>query len=338
MMEYESFLKEIDLLEANSIPFVAFKYPNDSELHLLIGENKDKDNCFVFHSFDNKKEVLLGQYYKKSIIKNKEIEDFLNIDVYINKKEHVSLVNRAVNCIGKGEFKKVVLSRKIDLNIRKLKAGEYFDRVINIYPSDFCYVLFHPNEGMWIASTPETLLKFYNGNIYTMSLAGTQKTESPKRLPIWSDKEIEEQRIVTDSIVRGVEKYTSCFCVKDTKSVRAGGIWHICTEISGTLDKEKVWNLVDELHPTPAICGYPTDKARDFILKNEGYDREFYSGYCGYIDMKQNIANIFVNLRCVKIKEGVASVYVGGGITKDSIADREWEETCNKAQTILKVL
>lgn len=117
-------------------------------------------------------------------------------------------------------------------------------------------------------------------------------------------------------------------------------------------------DLIEALHPTPAVCGLPKEEARNFILENENYDREFYTGFLGEINMKQEVkrsinrrnqenqayssfvtkTSLFVNLRCMKITEEAAEIFVGGGITKESVPEAEWEETQNKAWTMKTVL
>jgi isochorismate synthase len=92
------------------------------------------------------------------------------------------------------------------------------------------------------------------------------------------------------------------------------------------------------LHPTPAVCGTPQKIARDFLLSNEEYAREYYTGYIGPVFKEGNDSHLFVNLRCIKIMDSKAYLYAGGGITQASDAEEEWKETKNKLQTMLQVL
>ena len=97
------------------------------------------------------------------------------------------------------------------------------------------------------------------------------------------------------------------------------------------------------MHPTPAVCGLPRDLAKDFILENEDYDRSFYTGFLGELNINSSKLNkqkteLFVNLRCMSVDDYKARIFVGGGVTKDSIAKKEWQETVSKTQTIKKVL
>ena len=96
------------------------------------------------------------------------------------------------------------------------------------------------------------------------------------------------------------------------------------------------------MHPTPAVCGLPKNSAKAFILENEPHDRHFYSGFLGELNSSfstnSRSSDLFVNLRCMQIEDSKAHLYMGCGITKDSIPEKEWEESVNKSMTIKKVL
>ncbi len=100
--------------------------------------------------------------------------------------------------------------------------------------------------------------------------------------------------------------------------------------------------IINSLHPTPAVCGFPKTVAQKFLLENENFDREYYAGYLGELNSKfRNFeTHLFVNLRCMKIEKNSCGqfekvhFFAGGGITKDSIAENEWAETVQKMQTM----
>jgi isochorismate synthase len=130
------------------------------------------------------------------------------------------------------------------------------------------------------------------------------------------------------------------------KTVIAGNLMHLRTDI--IIDTVEInfpqlaTIMLDLLHPTSAVCGMPKVPATQFILANEGYDREFYSGFLGPINMQSNNngqeSHIFVNLRTMKIQNEVATLYAGCGITADSTPEKEWYETEMKTQTLERVL
>ena len=87
-------------------------------------------------------------------------------------------------------------------------------------------------------------------------------------------------------------------------------------------------------HPIP-VCGSPFDKAIKEINKVEKHIRSFYTGYLGLINASN--CETYVNLRCARIKDGKTTLYTGGGITTESIAESEWNEIVSKTETILKI-
>ena len=116
----------------------------------------------------------------------------------------------------------------------------------------------------------------------------------------------------------------------------AGKIEHLKSEISAKLLSNSNWqSIVKSLHPTPAVCGIPTNTSKAFIHKNEKHSRAFYTGFIGVID--ENV-NCFVNLRCMQLQECKAYLYLGGGLLKASTLEKEWEETERKANTLERFL
>ena len=137
-------------------------------------------------------------------------------------------------------------------------------------------------------------------------------------------------------------------------TTQAGHLLHLCNDIHGELSEGVGLNkLLPLLHPTAAVCGYPKKSAQDFILTEEKYDRSYYTGFLGELDLKtsslnsatsdesEKETNLFVNLRCMQLKATTpqkAIIYVGGGITSESDPDKEWEETIVKSLVMKSVL
>jgi isochorismate synthase len=160
---------------------------------------------------------------------------------------------------------------------------------------------------------------------------------------LWHKKEEEEQQFVTDYIVETLNEVASDVLVSKPYSLKAGSIWHIKTDISGVLNSDfGLQQVIQLLHPTPAICGLPKEQSKVFILENENYDRTFYTGFLGELNSsfaRDSVSsNLFVNLRCMEICDSQANLFMGCGITKDSIPEKEWEESINKSLTMKRVL
>ena len=329
-------------LETNT-PFVCYVKPNETVWNLLIQKNDElveftNQSGFVFVPFHEGKQVVIpfeANSFSQGNIEKLEQKLSENFTTQTNQKEAFEdLVSKGVSAIQKDEFQKVVLSRKIILKER-IAIVETFNNLISTYSTAFRYLFFHPKIGLWMGATPEQLVKINQNQFETVALAGTQLYYENV---IWATKEIEEQQFVTDYIISKVKDKVNNLIVSDVKTVKAGNLAHLKSFISGELTTDFLANdLIKALHPTPAVCGLPKEKAIDFILKNEGYNRKFYAGFLGEYN-KDNQTDLFVNLRCLEVENDVVNIYVGCGITKDSNPEKEFIETENKSMTMRNVL
>lgn len=174
-----------------------------------------------------------------------------------------------------------------------------------------------------------------------MSLAGTRKSEGNLDNE-WEEKEKEEQKIVTDYILDNLKSVTQEYAISSPYTIKAGELLHIKTDIDGQLiEGASIKKVIDTLHPTPAVCGLPKFLAKDFIIDNEVHDREFYTGFLGElnVDKKGNTCSeLYVNLRCMQLKNDIAYLYLGCGITKKSDPEKEWCETVHKSKTMKAII
>lgn len=315
-----------------------FRLP-DAEVFHTLENSSEKQVSFV--SFDTKT-VLDFKGSIKNITKQ-EIEDLTvspknksslieigkeNCDTYAIK------INQAKEFIEKNEVKKLVLSRRkllmyLDIDSeKKLSLTKSFLKFCESYPSAFCY-LFEKNNEIWMGGFSEILGKFNkNTNLFeTMSVAGTLPLEES-----WTDKEIEEQKAVTEYIQSILRKFSSNLKVSSTKDLISGNIKHLKTDFSAEISPESLDKIISELHPTPAVCGFPKELCAQGIKSIEHFNREFYAGY---IKVETgDFVYYFVNLRCASFFKNYAFLFVGGGITLKSDAQKEWEETELKSLAI----
>ncbi|OIQ29068.1 MAG: hypothetical protein BM564_07615 [Bacteroidetes bacterium MedPE-SWsnd-G2] len=372
-MLIDDWFSDLDLALEQNKPTVCYRHPNESVLKRFIQKDDQlnysknlNESGFVFNPFDSEKEAILFDEKKCAFHEiefvNEEVDvTELNNDSSVsseNSNAHMALVNKGIEAIKSNQFKKVVLSRVEAVNRADKTPIEQFKLLLKLYPSAFVYIWFHPKVGLWIGATPETLLQVKDRQFSTMALAGTQKYNGSLNVN-WTDKEREEQAIVTRVIKENCEPYCSNLNVGTVETVQAANLVHLKTKISGLLKQSDDFKgLIKQLHPTPAVCGYPLENSKAFILENEGYDREFYTGFLGELNRNslktrnrnpRNVENnvyqrkvkgtkLYVNLRCAQLKGDKALIYVGGGITIDSNAETEWEETVNKSQTMIKAL
>ncbi|WP_442265615.1 chorismate-binding protein [Tenacibaculum sp. ZS6-P6] len=347
--------KEIESSLKDDLPFVAYRKPNSKEVKSFFQNNAALylsndfiEEGFVFAPFDNSKQSILipskqSRIFKESVDvsegdKTKVLDNYDSLNS--NEKNHIELVKKGVDAILKNYFKKVVLSRKELVELNGFDVVTIYQRLLANYPAAFCYVWFHPKVGLWMGATPETLLEINKNEFSTMSLAGTQVYNAEKEIS-WGEKELDEQQLVTDYITDRLQEVSVDLKVKQLETFKIGNLLHLRTKISGKA-KSNIASVIRVLHPTPAVCGFPMQESKTFILENENYNRSFYTGFLGELNIsKENdeiSSSLYVNLRCMQIKESKAILYVGGGITKDSNPEKEWEETKVKSLAMKQVL
>lgn len=377
-MTSNDFFERIEAHFHDELPFVVYRKPNKTEVNGLLQTSNDliftkdfTEKGFVFSPFDNtEKSVLIpldasevisaANIDLESLTEPVEVQNKTNINLASSdsKKAHLKLVKKGVKAINNGQFKKVVLSRKETVVLDENNTISIFKRLLNHYKSAFVYCWYHPKVGLWLGATPETLIKIEGNRFSIMALAGTQDYKGSLDV-VWQNKEIQEQQYVTDFILESLKPSVETVNVSETNTVKAGNLLHLKTMISAQLKvNSNLKDIISSLHPTPAVCGLPKQDAKDFILENENYNREFYTGYLGELNLetqkaprsgKRNIENrayaikkistqLYVNLRCMQLEDNKASIYVGGGITESSDAEMEWAETVSKSLVIKNVL
>mgnify|MGYP000048822370 FL=1 len=340
---------------AQQLPFVLYCKPNSEEIIGLFQQNDTvykvedyTEKGFVFASFDGNQTYIIPENQSEIMrfVWDKKEFSFSEKETFVadesEKKEFENLVAKGIQGIKNQEFKKVVLSRKETVDLVDFDLERTFEKLVQLYPTTFVYCFFHPKLGTWLGATPEQLLKANDSVFETIALAGTQKANDSSAV-IWKQKEKEEQQFVTDYIVNKLKNVASDVLVSEPYSIQAGSIWHIKTDISGVFNLGlSLQQVVSLLHPTPAVCGLPKEDSKAFILENEKYARTFYTGFLGELNSsltkETQSSDLFVNLRCMQIVENQALLYMGCGITKDSIPEKEWEESSNKSVTMKKVL
>lgn len=237
-----------------------------------------------------------------------------------------------------GTFSKLVLSRRMTAESSvSLSPSGLFVEACRRYPRCFIALFSTPASGTWLVASPELLLEKKGDVFHTMALAGTMEyTGDPD--PRWSDKNIREQQYVGDYIRHAISPYADSMVAEGPHTVRAAGLVHLRTDFTFSIDgKYNIGELLQALHPTPAVCGVPAVPAHDFIIANEHSDRAYYSGFCGPVGIEGS-TNLYVTLRCMRLRSGACDLFAGGGLLADSNEASEWEETEAKMRTMLNLL
>lgn len=258
------------------------------------------------------------------------------------QEDYIGLVSKAIGEIRKGTFQKVVPARSSSFDLAESSLPGLFLKLVSSYSHAFVNLTYTTDTGVWIGATPELLVSVHKNQIFeTIALAGTQtyREDIPLSEVAWTQKEIEEQALVCRYIINCFKKIRLREYEEiGPKTIIAGNLIHLKTRFRVDMDAvgfpELGSVMLELLHPTSAVCGMPRDRAAEWLKQAEPFDREFFSGYLGPVNMG-GMTTLYVNLRCMKYADGIARLYAGAGVTEDSNPEREWKETQIKMNTLL---
>ncbi len=262
----------------------------------------------------------------------KEIENTVLPDECYN-----SAFEKFSKALNDGIFEKLVLSRCEKIPFENIDSFGSFLKACAAYPRMMVYLAKTPATGIWLGCTPEILLSGEKSHYRSVALAGTMAADDNDiRNLVWSEKNKEEQAVVASYIRLRLNVLATVIEEEGPYTSKAGNLVHLKSEFHFSPKPScSLSDIINSLHPTPAVCGLPKDEALAFILKNEGYDRSYYSGIVGMLD-SSGTTNLYVNLRCANLSDGIA--YAGGGLLRQSDVRSEWNETEEKLKTIKKIL
>lgn len=355
----------IDKLLEKNCSFAFWSLPQSNEINALITNKEDLiypaefsklngQKGFVFAPFridENNPLVLL-----KPGVYRKGIKNILQINVddipesnasneryktpsIISKRDYFKAINTTVKEIKTSKLAKVIVSRIIPKQRKNESLGELYQQLFKQTPNAFVYMVNLPKAGLWMGATPEILLNSEGEQMQTVSLAGTQERRDDSDYS-WRTKEIEEQAFVSRYMLDIFYRFKiHPYSTQGPESLESGKVAHLKTSFFFAANQINncLGEFVSQLHPTPAVCGLPKSSAHQFISKIEKHNRRYYSGYLGAWKLEDSV-KLFANLRCMEILPEDYLLYAGGGITARSEADKEWEETNNKAKTLLSAI
>lgn len=310
-----------------------FKLPDSAQIFKL--DTAEEASIFNLHSFNNRETISLkGKFIpitSKEVLALKITQQNIGQSFHgtpLSKSEYLEKVNRVIEVVKQHKIPKLVFSRRKWIAKENIDLSASFLQLCSDYPDALVYLILAENTA-WLGATPEILGEYDKENhiFKTMSLAGTLPKEEA-----WSKKEIEEQKPVTTYLRSVLGKYSVLVEVSPTYDYVLSNIKHLRTDLTTELAPKDLVPLIDDLHPTPAVCGIPKAFCKAKIEELENLNRKFYSGYLQIETEKKRL--YFVNLRCAELFSNGALLYVGGGITALSDPNKEWKETELKSEAI----
>ncbi|UXR70155.1 MULTISPECIES: isochorismate synthase [unclassified Staphylococcus] len=286
---------------------------------------------------------LIKQFESLAVVKDTvALPEVVQIE-NVQQDEWQSLVERTVAQLADDE--KIVLSRQ-----RKIKFASqvHIDTILkNALQNEKNSYLFVIESGdhTFISQTPEQLFRVENGMLSTKAVAGTlHRTENPaddeKRLQAFlqDHKNLGEHQIVVNSILEDIHPFVKEATYDTTpKILKNDHLYHLYTEIGGPLEGHSHMSLIDALHPTPALGGYPKAMAMTYIDEHEFAARGLYGAPVGMIDIYDD-CEFIVAIRSMLLNDDEAILYAGAGIVKESDPAAEVAETALKFSPMMGAL
>lgn len=265
--------------------------------------------------------------------------------VYING------VKEALARFAHGELDKVVLSRTLEVKSdQHVDVKQLLNNLETRNPNAYTFAV-KLGEGKdfrtLIGASPELLISRQGNRIVANPLAGTEPRSNNPAVDqaraeqlFSSSKDRYEHALVIQAVAAALQPFCKELHVPSEPSlISTPTLWHLSTRIEGVLNNAETSSLELALamHPTPAVCGYPTDKARQAISEIEGYDRGLFTGMVGWCDSTGD-GEWVVTIRCAEVEAQSIRLYAGAGVVAGSSPEKELAETGAKFNTMLNAL
>ncbi len=269
------------------------------------------------------------------------------------KNSWLTLTQNAITQIQAGSFDKLVTSRHESLQTNELiSVTELTRKLMKHYPG--CTIFSYQLSGKQvIAASPERLLTMQHPDIQSDAIGGTilndhssYHTGLIKQLIVQTDaksteskKLLKEHAIIAQDIYQRLDPLCNTLTMPISPFLKKlHNMYHLETLIQGKLNNEyDLFDVIETLHPTPAVAGYPAQESKQWLLENEHYHRGWYTGAFGWLEGNQN-GELSVMLRCALIKDNQLDIFAGAGLIAESDPESEWQETELKMQTIIEML
>ena len=344
-----------------NIPILLIKQQHSSQtLYVNIKRDQINDES----TFVNIKELLAQLIDASKLTTQTNRSNIENQCSEAVKHNWQSLAQQAINEIQLGQFDKLVASRRHSLPTESpISVKHLIQDLIKHYP---CCTIFCSQiaDKTMIAASPEKLVTLQHPDIQSDALGGTifrakhkettssahsaslpfflnQKANQTEAETSESNKLLKEHQFISQAIYQSLDPL--CHTLKMPVApylIKLQNLYHLETPIQGKLmDDYDLFDAIKALHPTPAVAGLPTQKAKNWLIENENYNRGWYTGAFGWLDGDKH-GDLSVMLRCALIdsKHSTLNLFAGAGLVAESTPEAEWQETELKMKTILEML
>jgi menaquinone-specific isochorismate synthase len=313
--------------------FTSFSFsPNDESVlvipNIVVGSKKDKS--WITWIGSDQQPILNST---PDFVQNAQLQWSNNSEAE-SEAEWKEKVSTAVGRIKDGSLAKVVLARDLTFKSEKdIDPRPILHKLASEYPTTWTYCV----DG-FVGATPELLLRLSRGMLTSRVLAGTiSKTgDDSKDLALAaslarSSKDLAEHEYAVRSVAEAIEPFCTSINVPDSPFVlHLANVMHLATDVTGaiaeTLAHVDAFTILEQLHPSAAVCGTPRPAAAELISEIEGMSRGRYAGPIGWIDAAGD-GELGIALRGGEIKGNTIRIFAGCGIVEESDPEVELAET-----------
>ncbi|WP_093292385.1 isochorismate synthase DhbC [Thermoactinomyces sp. DSM 45892] len=261
-------------------------------------------------------------------------------------------VDKGLSGIAKGDFDKVVLSRSVRVHTTEpIDPKGIMQKLAHYNPQGFTFAVdvksketAEGKQKTFLGASPELLVSKLRHTVIANPLAGSRpRSEDPiedeRRAQelLRSEKDLHEHRIVVEAVKVALQPLCRNLEVPGRPTlIQTETMWHLSTVVKGEVldDSISSLDLALALHPTPAVCGYPTERAFQAIQEIEPFDRGYFTGMVGWCD-ESGDGEWAVAIRCAELEGSSMSLYAGAGVVAGSKPEDELAETSAKMRTML---
>jgi anthranilate synthase component I len=296
-----------------------------------------------------KKIQTIHSYFNKFVIGSQDSAkpEKLNVQSNLKKNEFTRMIKLGQEYIKKGDIIQVVLSQRFKIKTQKDDFAVYRAlRILN--PSPYMYYLKLKDFSI-VGSSPEMLVRCEDGLVQTRPIAGTRRrgrdAQEDVRLEkelLVDEKERAEHLMLVDLGRNDLGRVSLPGKVKVDDFMRVekySHVMHLVSEVSAALDKKRfdIYDVLKAAFPAGTVSGSPKIRAMQIIDELENSRRSLYAGAIGYFSFSHNL-DTCIAIRTILFKDGFAYVQAGAGIVADSVPEKEYQESVNKAKAMMEAI
>jgi menaquinone-specific isochorismate synthase len=257
-----------------------------------------------------------------------------------------NIVQNVLQSFHRKHCEKLVLARKTQFHFDEpLNPWLILRQLKKVTPYSYHFCFQYKDNEFFLGASPERLFKREGRKVHSEAVAGTRprgathnEDEKLRQELLSSEKDRREHQFVVDAIKAGLAGVCTTLEKESARSVLSlENGHHLVTQFHGELEERvEDWQVLERLHPTPAVGGVPRQTALQMIRVLEPFSRGWYAGPIGYVGLDQT--EFVVAIRSALVKNNLLTVYAGAGIVDGSHPQTEWDEVENKISNFLKVL